>query len=73
MKINIDDFIQIYDKRDEELLIEGNVIKIEKDKQTPIAKILLDTGYVIEILPEKRESDEFEPDEECLDKIMQDK
>ena len=73
MKINIGDFIRIYDRRDYEVLIEGDVLKVEKDKQTPLVKILLDTGYVIEILPEKRESDEFEPDEEALVKIIQDK
>ena len=50
MKIEIGDFIQIYDKRDEELLIEGDVVKIEKDEEQPITKVLLDTGYEITIL-----------------------
>ena len=50
MKINIDDFIQIFDKRDDELLIEGNVVRIERDKEGSITKVLLDTGYKITIL-----------------------
>jgi len=50
MEINIGDFIQIYDKRDEELLIEGTVVKIEKDDEQPITIVLLDTGYEITIL-----------------------
>ena len=51
MKINIDDFIQIYDKRDEELLIEGNVVKIGEyeDENELLTKVLLDTGYEITI------------------------
>ena len=51
MKINIDDFIQIFDKRDDELLIEGNVVKIGEyeDENELLTKVLLDTGYEITI------------------------
>ena len=54
MKINIGDFIYIMDKRENTVLVKGNVTKIEIETRTEedssITKVLLDTGYEITIL-----------------------